>query len=118
MRSSPIARHHQVEQFAGAADERPAGNVFLVAGRLADEHDAALRIAVGENELGRGRAQRAALEIDEERAQFIQRLGASRGLARRHDRDFGRSGRLALAAPATAIGGGIGPHVGSGEGSA
>src|SRR6516225_3036992 len=42
-------RHHAVEQFAGTSDERPADNIFIVARRLADEHDAALRIAVGKD---------------------------------------------------------------------
>ena len=86
----PDRRHHQVEKLAGAADERPSRDVLVISGRFADEHDAALRIAVGENELGCGSAQRAALEIREQRTQFIERLGASRGRARRHDCRLGR----------------------------
>ena len=56
-------RQHQIEELAGSPDKRPADHVFVVARRLANEHDAALRIAVGEYELRRGGAQRAALEF-------------------------------------------------------
>ena len=72
MRSSPIARHHQIKEFAGAADKGLSGNVFVIARRFADEHDAALRIAVGKDELRRGRPQRAAFEFVEQRAQIFQ----------------------------------------------
>src|SRR2546423_1648959 len=43
------SRHHQVEQLSGASDKGQAFEVLLTAGRLADEHDARLRIAVGEH---------------------------------------------------------------------
>ncbi len=89
----------RIEQFAGAADERPAADVFLVAGRLADEHDAALRIAVGEDQLRRGGAQRAAFETFEQRAQLVEGLRASRGFARRHDRGLGRGRQRCVALP-------------------
>src|SRR6516164_7014272 len=35
--------HHPVEQFAGPPDEGTAADVLIIAWRLADEHDAALR---------------------------------------------------------------------------
>ena len=85
---------HAVEQLARAADERQALDVLVAAGRLADEHHARLRIAVGEHELGRGRSQRAAVEFVEQRAQRLQRRRGARGLARGGDRRIGRRRRL------------------------
>ena len=64
----PDRGQHQIEQFAGAADKGPADDVLVVAGRFADEHDPALRIAVGEDKLGRGRAQGAAFETPQQSA--------------------------------------------------
>ena len=58
----PDRRHHPVEQLAGASDERQPLEILLASRRLADEHHARLRVAVGEHQLLRGRAQRAALE--------------------------------------------------------
>jgi len=53
---------HLVEQLAGAADEGQADAVFVAARRFADEHDAACRIAVGEDGMRCRPLQRAALE--------------------------------------------------------
>ena len=85
----PDRLDHAVEQFAGAADERAAGNIFLMAGRLADEHHAAFRIAVGENQLRRGVAQRAAFEAFEELAQIVEVRRGPGGFAGRHDGGVG-----------------------------
>ena len=72
----PDRRQHAVEQLAGAADERQALDVLVAARRLADEHHARLRIAVGEHQAARGGVQRAAVEAVEHGAQ------RRRGLAR------------------------------------
>src|SRR5215472_18768224 len=56
VRSCPVETDggdHAVEQLAGPSDEWAAGNIFIVTRRLAYEHDAALRIAVGKNQLRR-----------------------------------------------------------------
>ena len=82
----------QVEQLAGAADERQALDILVAAGRLADEHHARLRIAVGEHELRGGRAQRAALEAVENGAQLVEAGGAAGRFARRHDGGIRRGG--------------------------
>jgi len=50
---------------------------------------ARLRIAVGENELGRGRAQCAAFEAFEQRAQLLEAPRTFRSLARRHHGGLG-----------------------------
>ena len=81
---------HAVEQFAGAADEGQALDVFVAAGRLADEHHPRLRIAVGEHQLGGGGLQRAAFEALQHGAQLVERLGGFRRFARGHDRFLGR----------------------------
>ena len=47
---------------AGAPDEGQPLDVFLASGRLADEHDSGLRVAVGEHQAGRGGFKRAAVE--------------------------------------------------------
>ena len=73
----PDRRQHAVEQFAGAADEGQALDVFVAARRFADEHHARLRIAVGEDELGRGRLERAALEFVEQARSSSSVAGAS-----------------------------------------
>jgi len=85
----PDRRHHPVEQLARAADERQALDVLIAPRRFAHEHDARLRIAVGENELGRGRAQRAAFEAFEQRAQLLEAPRTFRSLARRHHGGLG-----------------------------
>ncbi len=77
-------RQHAVEQFAGTADEGQALDVFVAAGRFADEHHARLRIAVGEYQLRRGRLQRAAVEFLQNGAQLVERLGAFCRFARGH----------------------------------
>ena len=50
-----------VEQLAGRADERPAGEILLIAGLLADEHERRVARALAEHGLGRGLPERAAL---------------------------------------------------------
>src|SRR5262249_39207627 len=77
-------RHHAVEQFAGSSDEGTAENIFVVTRRLTDEHDAALRIAVGKNQLRRRCPQRAAFEAGKEHLQFVQRGGGPRRFTGRH----------------------------------
>lgn len=89
---------HQVEQFAGTADERQAGEVFVAAGCFADEHHARFRIAVGEYQPCRGRLQCAAIEVVQQGAQFIERRRGSRCLARRCDGDVGSRWRYRRAA--------------------
>ena len=91
----PDGLHHQVEQFSRTADKRQAGDIFVAPRRLADEHDAPLWIAVGEDELRRRGAQHAAFERTEQRAQRLQVLRALGGGACRHHRGFGR-GRCGL----------------------
>ena len=83
-------RQHAVEQFAGAADEGQALDVFVAAGRFADEHHARPWVAVGEHQLRRGRFQRAAVEFVENGAQLVERLGAFGRFARRHGGFVGR----------------------------
>ena len=63
----PDRRDHAVEQLAGTADERQALDVLVAPGRLADEHDARLRIAVGEHQPRGGVFQRAAVEFFQQR---------------------------------------------------
>jgi len=77
----PDRRHHQIEQFAGAPDERQALEVLLAARRLADEHHARLRIAVGEDELFGHGAQRAAFEFRQD-SRSSARLAALRAASR------------------------------------
>jgi len=48
-----------VEDFAGRADERPPGEIFLVAGLLADQHDRRVRRTFAEHGLGGVAPQRA-----------------------------------------------------------
>ena len=96
----PDRRDHAVEQFSGAADEGEALQVLLHARRLADEHHARLRVAVGEDEVGGGEAEVAALESLERRAELVERGGGRGGFARGHDRGLGgdsegRRGELA-----------------------
>ena len=78
----PDRGDHPVEQLAGAADKRQALDVLVAARRLADEHDARLRIAVGEYQPRRGVFQRAAVEIFQQRAQRLQRRRGARRFAR------------------------------------
>ena len=59
----PDRGNHPVEQFAGASDERQPLDILVAPGRLADEHDAGLRIAVGKHQPCRGVLERAAVEI-------------------------------------------------------
>ena len=68
----PDRRKHAVEQLPGTADEGEPLDVFVAAGRLADEHHARLRIAVREYELRCGRAQRTALKLVERGAQLFE----------------------------------------------
>ena len=79
----PDRRDHPVEQFARAPDERQALDVFLASGGLADEHDAGLRVAVGEYQPRGGGFQRAAVEIFQQRAQHFERRRGSRRFPRR-----------------------------------
>ena len=81
---------HAVEQFAGAADEGQALDVFVAAGRFADEHQPCLRIAVGEHQLRGGRLEGAAVESLQNGAQFVERFGALGGGARCHRGGVGR----------------------------
>ena len=81
----PDRRDHPVEQFARAPDKRQALDVFLASGSLADEHDAGLRVAVGEYQPGCGEFQRAAVEIFQHRAQRFERRGGPRRFPRRQD---------------------------------
>ena len=50
----PDRGDHPVQQFAGTSDERQPLDVLVASGRLADEHDARLRVAVGEHQPRRG----------------------------------------------------------------
>src|SRR5439155_18349610 len=50
-----------VEELPGRADERPAGEVLLVAGLLADEHQAGRLAPLAEDGLGRSLPEVAAL---------------------------------------------------------
>ncbi len=50
-----------LEQLARLADERPALLVFVVAGRLAYEHEVAVRVALAEHDAGAGAREQAAL---------------------------------------------------------
>src|SRR4029079_6958268 len=69
----PYRSNHAVQQLAGTADERQPLKVFLPAGSLADEHDARLRVTIGEYQ-PRGRCfQRAAIETFEKRRQCMER---------------------------------------------
>ena len=86
----PDRRHHQVEQLSRAADKRNSGDVFVASRRFADEHHAPFRIAVGEYKLRRGRAQHAAFERIEQRAERFQAFRAFGSAARRHNRGLGR----------------------------
>src|SRR5271166_5597936 len=53
---------HAVEQLSGAPDEGPPDAVLVSARRLADEHHARSRRAVGEHELGRRSLEPASVE--------------------------------------------------------
>ena len=86
----PDCLHHQVEQLSRAADKGNPGDIFVASRRFADEHHASFRIAVGEHKLRRGRAQHAAFERIEQRAERLQAFRALGGGARRHNRGFGR----------------------------
>ena len=74
--------------------ERPTNggplDVFLVAGRLADEHHARLRIAVGEDELRRGARSAQPSKLSSSARSSSRLLALAGRLARRHDGDIGR----------------------------
>ena len=65
-------RQHAVEQFAGAADERQALDVFVTARGFADEHHACFWVAVGEDKLTGGCLQRAAVEFIENATKLLE----------------------------------------------
>jgi hypothetical protein len=73
----PDRRQHAVEQLAGAADERQALDVLVASWRLAHEHHARLRVAVGEHELGGGGAHAQPSKRSRIAAQFFEAGGAS-----------------------------------------
>ena len=95
----PDRRHHPVEQLAGTADERQARDILVASRRLAHEHHARLRVAVGEHELGRGRFERAAVEALEHGAQLLEARRGLGGLARRHHGGVGGRRRRAQPSP-------------------
>ncbi len=64
--------YHQIEQLAAAPDEGQPLDVLVAARCLADEHDARLRIAVGENQPCRRVLQRAAVKALHQLAQRLQ----------------------------------------------
>ena len=95
----PDGCDHPVQQFAGTADERQSLDILFAPGRLADEHDARLRVAVGEHQPRCGVFQRAAVEVFEKLPQHFQRGRGSRRLAGggnsfvRRQRQIGSRGR-------------------------
>jgi len=72
----PDRRQHAVEQLAGATDKRAADAVLIGTRALADDHDLGRRIAVGEDRVGRGALQAAAIEAGDQCRQRRHRLGA------------------------------------------
>ncbi len=86
----PDRRHDAIEELAGAAHERQPLDILVAAGRLAHEHHARLRIAVGKNQPRGGRSQGAAGEAVQDRSELVEGLGVFRLLARRHDGAVGR----------------------------
>src|SRR5215213_10843291 len=60
-------RQHAIEELARPADEWLALLIFIAARRLADEHDARLRIAVSKDEIGGSAFQRAGIELPQRR---------------------------------------------------
>ena len=76
-------RDHTVEQFARPADERQSLDILVASGRLAHEHHAGSRIAIGEYELGRRGAQCATFEALEDCTQLLESGGTFRRLAGR-----------------------------------
>jgi len=78
----PDRGDHPVQQLARTSDERQSLDVFLASGSFADEHDARLRIAVGEYQACSGGFQRAAVEILKQVAQHLQRRRGSRRFPR------------------------------------
>ena len=74
----PDAGQHLVQQLPGAADKGLADAVFVAARRFADEHDAARRRAVGEDGVGGGALEGAAVEGFQRRLEFRQAGGRRR----------------------------------------
>ncbi len=81
----PYGPEHTVQQLPGGAHKGAAGAVFLGAGSLADDDEAGIIRAIGENKLGGGVAQGAAGKAVHGLAQLVQALaggGQARGLRR------------------------------------
>ena len=85
----PGLLQRRVEQLAGRADERPSGEVFLVARLLADEHDRRVERPFAEHGLGRmlvevaaGAFARVLEQRFPRRAQVAARLDAAFRLER------------------------------------
>ena len=121
----PDRRQHPVEQLAAGADERLALPVLLGPGRLADQHQRRLGVAVGEAQPGRGLLERAAVEPLQRRFELGQRLaaggdgpGMQRALAvTRRDAPDGSASRLEPAACGRGASGTLQP-IGAGLGDA
>ena len=71
-------RQHAVEQLAGAADEGLALQILVAARRLAHQHDAGIRVAVGEAQVGGGLLQRAGIEGRKRRHDIVEALAGGR----------------------------------------
>ena len=81
---------HPVEQLARASDEGQALDIFVASRRLADEHDAGLRVAVGKHQTRGSGFQRAAVELLQHVAQDFERGRGAGRLPRRRDCGVGR----------------------------
>ncbi len=86
----PDRRHHAVEQLARAAHKRQPRNILVASRRFAHEHHPGFGVPVGENEVGRSRAQGAALEPLQHCAQLFQACCGSGCIASGHDRGISR----------------------------